>query len=104
MILNYQLQHHETSVLSPMDVIHGLFGSLSNLGILARYFFEQRTVIQIDVRNHGLSAHSPDLSYKLMAEDVIETLSSLNIQKFVVVGHSMGGKIAMKLADLARVQ
>lgn len=104
MILNYQLQHHETSVLSPMVFIHGLFGSLSNLGILARYFSEQRTVLQIDVRNHGLSAHSSDLNYQLMAEDVLETLSSLNIQKFVVVGHSMGGKIAMKLADLARVQ
>src|SRR5690606_2743899 len=80
------------------------FGSLSNLGILARYFSEQRTVLQIDVRNHGLSGHSSDLSYKLMAEDVLETLSSLNIQKFIVVGHSMGGKIAMKIAELARVQ
>jgi len=87
-----------------MIFIHGLFGSLSNLGILARYFSEQRTVLQIDVRNHGLSGHSSDLNYQLMAEDVLETLSSLNIQKFVVVGHSMGGKIAMKLADLARVQ
>ncbi|MFZ0024210.1 alpha/beta fold hydrolase [Acinetobacter sp.] len=104
MILNYQLQHHETSVLSPMVFIHGLFGSLSNLGVLARHFSEQRTVIQLDVRNHGLSGHSSDLSYKIMAKDVLETLSSLNIQKFVVVGHSMGGKIAMKIADLARVQ
>jgi len=87
-----------------MIFIHGLFGSLSNLGILARYFSEQRTVLQIDVRNHGLSGHSSDLNYQFMAEDVLETLSSLNIQKFIVIGHSMGGKIAMKLADLARVQ
>jgi len=87
-----------------MVFIHGLFGSLSNLGILARYFSEQRTVLQIDVRNHGLSAHSSDLNYQLMAEDVLETLSSLNIQKFIVVGHSMGGKIAMKIAELARVK
>src|SRR5690606_12229378 len=85
MILNYQLQHHETSVLSPMVFIHGLFGSLSNLGVLARYFSEQRSVLQIDVRNHGLSAHSSDLNYQLMAEDVLETLSSLNIQKFIVL-------------------
>ncbi len=80
------------------------FGNLSNLGILARHFSEQRTVIQIDVRNHGLSGHSSDINYQLMAEDVLETLSSLNVHKFVVVGHSMGGKIAMKLADLAREQ
>jgi len=39
MILNYQLQHHETSGLSPMIFIHGLFGSLSNLGILARLMY-----------------------------------------------------------------
>lgn len=104
MILNYQLQHYENSVVSPIVFIHGIFGSLSNLGILARHFSEFRTVIQIDVRNHGLSGHSTDLNYQLMAEDVLETLSSLNIQKFIVVGHSMGGKIAMKLADLARTQ
>lgn len=104
MILNYQLHHHETSTVSPMLFIHGLFGSLSNLGVLARHFSEQRTVIQIDVRNHGLSDHSSDINYQLMAEDVLETLSSLNVHKFVVVGHSMGGKIAMKLADLAREQ
>ncbi|WP_180049466.1 alpha/beta fold hydrolase [Acinetobacter sp. YH12105] len=104
MVLNYQLHHHETSTVSPMIFIHGLFGSLSNLGILARHFSEQRTVIQIDVRNHGLSGHSSDINYQLMAEDVLETLSSLNVHKFVVVGHSMGGKIAMKLADLAREQ
>lgn len=104
MILNYQLHHHETSTVSPMIFIHGLFGSLSNLGVLARNFSEQRTVIQIDVRNHGLSGHSSDINYQLMAEDVLETLSSLNVHKFVVVGHSMGGKIAMKLADLAREQ
>lgn len=104
MILNYQLHHHETSTISPMIFIHGLFGSLSNLGVLARHFSEQRTVIQIDVRNHGLSGHSSDINYQLMAEDVLETLSSLNVHKFVVVGHSMGGKIAMKLADLAREQ
>lgn len=104
MILNYQLHHHETSTVSPMIFIHGLFGSLSNLGVLARHFSEQRTVIQINVRNHGLSGHSSDINYQLMAEDVLETLSSLNVHKFVVVGHSMGGKIAMKLADLAREQ
>ena len=104
MILNYQLHHHETSTVSPMLFIHGLFGSLSNLGVLARHFSEQRTAIQIDVRNHGLSGHSSDINYQLMAEDVLETLSSLNVHKFVVVGHSMGGKIAMKLADLAREQ
>src|SRR5690606_39980047 len=100
MVLNYQLHHHETSTVSPMIFIHGLFGSLSNLGILARHFSEQRTVIQIDVRNHGLSGHSSDINYQLMAEDVLETLSSLYVHKFVFVGLSMGVIIAMFLSYL----
>ena len=101
MILNYQIQTHETSTLAPMVFIHGLFGSLSNLGMLARHFSEQTTTIQIDVRNHGLSGHSDEVNYQIMAEDILETLASLNIKKFIAVGHSMGGKIAMQLADLA---
>jgi len=104
MILNYQIQTHETSTLAPMVFIHGLFGSLSNLGMLARHFSEQTTTVQIDVRNHGLSDHSNEVNYQVMAEDILETLASLNIKKFIAVGHSMGGKIAMKLADLASDQ
>lgn len=101
MILNYQITSHDDSALVPIVFIHGLFGSLSNLGMLARHFSSQRTVIQLDLRNHGLSGHSDEHDYHLMSKDVLETLNSLNITKFVVVGHSMGGKVAMKLADIA---
>lgn len=87
-----------------MVFIHGLFGSLSNLGMLARHFAETRSVVQLDVRNHGGSGHSDELNYTMMAQDVLETLESLDIQKFIVIGHSMGGKIAMKLAELAADQ
>lgn len=102
MILNYQITTHDDPILVPIVFIHGLFGSLSNLGMLARHFASQRTVIQLDLRNHGLSGHTDQHDYHLMSEDVLETLDSLNITKFVVVGHSMGGKVAMKLADIAR--
>lgn len=101
MLLNYQIQTHESADLTPMVFIHGLFGSLSNLGMLARHFSKQRTVIQLDVRNHGLSDHSSEMNYAFMATDILETLSGLKIKKCIIVGHSMGGKIAMKLADLA---
>ena len=101
MILNYQLQQTEQpSDLEPIVLIHGLFGSLSNLGMLARAF-DQRTVIQLDVRNHGLSEHSAQMNYDLMAQDVLDTLDELNIQKFSLIGHSMGGKISMKVAEKA---
>ena len=101
MILNYQIQQAEQpSGLEPIVLIHGLFGSLSNLGMLARAF-DQRTVIQLDVRNHGLSEHSAQMNYDLMAQDVLDTLDELNIQKFSLIGHSMGGKISMKVAEKA---
>lgn len=101
MILNYQIQQAEQpSNLEPIVLIHGLFGSLSNLGMLARAF-DQRTVIQLDVRNHGLSEHSAQMNYDLMAQDVLDTLDELNISKFSLIGHSMGGKISMKVAEKA---
>lgn len=101
MILNYQIQQAEQpSNLEPIVLIHGLFGSLSNLGMLARAF-DQRTIIQLDVRNHGLSEHSEQMNYDLMAQDVLDTLDELNIQKFSLIGHSMGGKISMKVAEKA---
>ena len=101
MILNYQIQKAEQpSNLEPIVLIHGLFGSLSNLGMLARAF-DQRTVIQLDVRNHGLSEHSAQMNYDLMAQDVLDTLDELNISKFSLIGHSMGGKISMKVAEKA---
>ncbi|WP_296281947.1 alpha/beta fold hydrolase [uncultured Acinetobacter sp.] len=103
MLLNYQYDQATTSDNgSPtLVLIHGLFGSLSNLGMIARAFQEKFNILQVDVRNHGHSAHADDMNYESMATDVLETIDHLNIQQFIVIGHSMGGKIAMKLADLA---
>lgn len=102
MILNHQIYLNESATGKiPLVFIHGLFGSLSNLGMLARAYYESHSVIQIDVRNHGHSAHSPEMNYAVMAQDILETLDALNIQKFSVIGHSMGGKIAMQLANSA---
>lgn len=82
-------------------LIHGLFGSLSNLGMLARPLSSQFNILQIDLRNHGKSEHSEHMSYELMAQDVIETLDVLNIATVNLIGHSMGGKVAMKLTEIA---
>ncbi|OTG67803.1 alpha/beta hydrolase [Acinetobacter sp. ANC 4470] len=102
MFLNYQIYSNETvTEKTPIVFIHGLFGSLSNLAMLARELYKSHTVIQIDVRNHGLSAHSDEMNYAVMAQDILDTLDSINIQKISVVGHSMGGKIAMQLAHKA---
>lgn len=102
MLLNYQIHLNETiTEKTPIVFIHGLFGSLSNLAMLAREFYDTHPVIQIDVRNHGLSAHSDEMNYAVMAQDILDTLDSINIHKFSVIGHSMGGKIAMQLVHQA---
>ncbi|QCO22100.1 alpha/beta fold hydrolase [Acinetobacter cumulans] len=99
MILNFEHHENPKSNSTPIIFIHGLFGSLSNLGMLARSYFETHDVIQVDVRNHGKSGHATDMNYAVMAQDLVETLDSLKIEKFSLVGHSMGGKIAMYLAQ-----
>lgn len=102
MNLNVRLQSEQSATDDlPLVLIHGLFGSLDNLGILARDLKQHRRLIQVDVRNHGLSPRSPEMNYALMAQDVLETLDGLGIDRFGVIGHSMGGKIAMMLTALA---
>lgn len=82
----------------PLVFIHGLFGSYDNLGVIARSLQTHFTIINLDVRNHGRSAHHPQMNYPDMAADVAETLDQLGFTSTAVLGHSMGGKIAMQLA------
>lgn len=100
MLLNYQ-QNTPEKGRKNIIFIHGLFGSLSNLAMLARHFEKNYNIIQIDVRNHGLSAHDSEMNYQCMAEDILHTLDYLQIDECILVGHSMGGKIAMNVANLA---
>lgn len=95
------LSEQSVSSGSPVVLIHGLFGSLDNLAVLARGLKDDRQIVQIDVRNHGLSPHVAEMDYTAMAQDVLETLDNLGVGQCVVVGHSMGGKIAMALTALA---
>lgn len=79
-------------------IIHGLFGMLDNWMSIARRLSDHHQVLLIDVRNHGKSFHDEEMNYKLMAEDIVRLLSTLSTEKVHLVGHSMGGKIAMQVA------
>ncbi|MGM0481868.1 MAG: alpha/beta fold hydrolase [Pseudomonadota bacterium] len=79
-------------------LIHGLFGDKDNLKGLARDLQEDFYCVMVDARNHGDSPHSDEMSYPLMAADIIATCDQLGLQQFHLVGHSMGGKIAMQVA------
>ncbi len=82
----------------PLIIIHGLFGSADNWGTLGKKFAEYSEVHLIDLRNHGRSFHSNDMNYGLMVDDLIEYINHYKLEKPILLGHSMGGKTAMKLA------
>lgn len=95
-LVNFQQQGSGPDVL----LIHGLLGSLENLNMVAKGLIETYRVTSIDVRNHGLSFHENNMSYDELAQDVINLLDHLNIESTHILGHSMGGKIAMQTALL----
>lgn len=82
----------------PLIVLHGLFGTLDNWQTLAKAWAEDYLVYLVDLRNHGRSPHVDGLSYPLMAQDLSEFMEQNWIHKAHVLGHSMGGKVAMELA------
>lgn len=82
----------------PVILLHGLFGSLENLGVVARALSDNWQVHSLDLRNHGRSPHVDSMSYPEMAEDVRSYLDQNGIARAVLIGHSMGGKTAMQLA------
>ncbi len=91
--------HYKIDGNGPVVVLlHGLFGSLDNLGILARALSPQFKVVSIDLPNHGKSEHVDQVSYQQMATAVVNTLHALDIHHYSLVGHSMGGKVAMQIA------
>ena len=85
----------------PIVLIHGLFGSLDNLGVLARDLAKDHHILQVDMRNHGLSPQSDEMNYAAMAQDIVETMDAHQLGRAILVGHSMGGKAAMAVTALA---
>lgn len=82
----------------PLVLLHGLFGSADNWNTIAKHFSQANQVISVDLRNHGRSPHSESQSYTDMAEDLIALCDSLNLGTIHLLGHSLGGKVAMQFA------
>lgn len=83
---------------APLVVAHGLLGAGRNWGALAKRLAKRRKVIVVDMRGHGDSPWSDDVSYPAMAADLAGTIAAEAGGRADVMGHSMGGKAAMTLA------
>jgi esterase len=95
-----KLNHKILGQGSPIFFLHGLMGMLDNLQAPARFLEDRFQVIIVDLRNHGHSPHSDEFTYESMVGDLIELMGDLNIDEAHFLGHSMGGKVAMKLAQM----
>ena len=91
------ISHGSPTALPGMLIVHGLYGSARNWGVIAKRLAQDRQVIAVDMRNHGASPWHDSHSYQDMAQDLAEVLDRRD-QTFDVLGHSMGGKAAMVLA------
>ena len=104
-LLNYKIfesedlnDNKDAQQRPPLIILHSLLGSMDNWRGQAKRLSDKRTVITMDLRNHGNSPHVAGMSYREMYEDVLLLLKHLKITTFDCLGHSMGGKVAMQMA------
>jgi esterase len=93
-----QLHYQSLGEGQPLILIHGLFGSANNWSTIAKHFAQTHQVISVDLRNHGRSPHHESQTYIDMADDLIELCNTLNLDSLDLLGHSLGGKVAMQFA------
>jgi pimeloyl-ACP methyl ester carboxylesterase len=82
----------------PIVILHGLFGSGRNWTSVAKRLAASHRVFTVDLRNHGASPWAETMSYRDMAEDVCDFIRARGLGPIALMGHSMGGKVAMVAA------
>lgn len=92
------LNHTDHGDGVPIIILHGLFGRLRNWQGMQKQLARNARIITADLRNHGESPWSDEMTYLAMAADITKLIKDLAVGPAVVVGHSMGGKAAMALA------
>lgn len=97
MILSYKKIGNENN--TPIVVLHGLLGNSDNWLIFSKPLAENFLIILPDLRNHGNSFHSNIFTFDTLVEDLEILYKHLNINNSVLMGHSLGGLIALKFAE-----
>ena len=93
-----KLFHRQFGSGKPIIILHGLFGMSDNWVSIGKQLSEHFAVYIPDMRNHGQSPHDAVFSFSAMADDVLELINDNHLGKVMLIGHSMGGKVAMQLA------
>ena len=96
--MSFALAFSVTGSGPPVVILHGLFGSATNWRRIAEGISDQRQIFSIDLPNHGESSWIDDMSYPGQAALLADFLSGEVPESPILIGHSMGGKIAMTLA------
>ena len=94
------LNHKSFGDGKPLVILHGLLGSLDNWVTVSKYLAKKYKVYIIDLPNHGKSYHTKYFSYENMANDLDSFFVENGLTKFSLLGHSMGGKLALKYVDM----
>ena len=95
----FSSSNHLVLPTKKLIILHGFLGMSDNWKTLAVQYAENGFEVHaLDLRNHGRSFHTDNFSYELMAQDVLEYCLANNLKNIDVIGHSMGGKVAMLLA------
>ncbi|MFE7835725.1 alpha/beta fold hydrolase [Streptomyces sp. NPDC057474] len=90
----------------PLVFVHGWTANRHRWDHQAAHFAEKRRVIRLDLRGHGESGGAGVRTIEELARDVLALLDHLEVERFVLVGHSMGGMISqtITLTDPERVE
>ena len=96
--LIYDQQQTPAGAMEPLVLLHGLFGDAGNWASRTGVYARHTGTIAMDLRNHGSNEHVERMDYPSMADDVLTTLDKLGISQCHLLGHSMGGKVAMHIA------
>jgi len=92
-----QVEYGQATEKPSLLIVHGLYGSARNWGVIAKRLSDSRHVVAVDQRNHGASPWFETHSYHDMAADLAQVIEAHG-KPMDVMGHSMGGKAAMVLA------
>lgn len=83
---------------SPLLILHGLFGMSDNWRYIGKILSKKYQVHLLDIRNHGKSIQSNDMDYLILSNDILNYINFYKLFNIILIGHSMGGKIAMQFA------